>query len=134
MCGSAGIAALALTSRRADNGAIAPLFGSRPGRAVTASLAICELIATSSRPPRAGSPPDHSRLTLAATAAAGMAVRDGELPASAVAVAAVSALGSAALGIRLRALAARRFGSDLPGAFVEDALADTLAWLFIRRR
>ena len=25
----------------ADNGAIAPLFGSRPGRAVTASLAIC---------------------------------------------------------------------------------------------
>jgi uncharacterized membrane protein len=63
-----------------------------------------------------------------------MAVRDGELPASAVAVAAVSALGSAALGIRLRALAARRFGSDLPGAFVEDALAATLAWLFIRRR
>ena len=102
---------------------------------MTASLAICELIATSSRPPRAGSPlRDHPRFTLAATAAAGVAVRDGELPAPAVAVAAVSALGSAALGIRLRALAARRFGSDLPGAFVEDALADTLAWLGTRRR
>jgi uncharacterized membrane protein len=102
---------------------------------VTASLAICELIATSFRPARSRlAPPGPPRFTLAATAAAGMAVRDGELPASAVAVAAVSALGSAALGIRLRALAARRFGSDLPGAFVEDALADTLAWLGTRRR
>jgi hypothetical protein len=41
---------------------------------------------------------DRPRLTLAVTAAAGMAVRYGELPAAAVA--AVSALGSAALGIR----------------------------------
>jgi uncharacterized membrane protein len=35
---------------------------------------------------------------------------------------------------RIRALAARRFGSDLPGAFAEDALAATLAWLGARRR
>ena len=106
-----------------------------PGRAVTASLAICELIATSSRPPRAGSPPGTtpaSRLPRRPRPVWPCATAS--YPPSAVAVGAVSALGSAALGIRLRALAARRFGSDLPGAFVEDALADTLAWLFIRRR
>jgi uncharacterized membrane protein len=44
----------------------------------------------------------------------------------------VTALGSAALGTRLRALAARRLGSDLPGAFIEDAAAGTLAWLGAR--
>jgi uncharacterized membrane protein len=40
---------------------------------------------------------------------------------------------AAALGTRLRALAARRFGSDLPGAFAEDAVAGTLAWPGARR-
>jgi uncharacterized membrane protein len=131
---SAGITALALTSRGEDRGVIAARLGSRPGQAVTAGLAAVELTMDKlpSTPSRLAARGLIPRIALAATAAAGMAARDGERPAPAAAVAAVTALGSAALGTRLRALAARRIGSDLPGAFIEDAVAGTLAWLGAR--
>lgn len=133
---SAGITALALTSRRGDRGPVAPRAGSRPGRAVTVLLAAGELAADKlpSAPSRLAPPGSIPRTALAATAAAGMAARDGERPEPAAVVAAVTALGSAAAGLRLRALAARRLGSDLPGALAEDALAGLLAWLGARRR
>src|SRR5882724_7829117 len=115
---SAGITALALTSRREDRGVIAARLGSRPGQAVSAGLAAVELTMDKlpSTPSRLGARGLIPRIALAAISAAGIAARDGERPEPAAAVAAVAALGSAALGNRLRALAARRFGSDRPGA------------------
>jgi uncharacterized membrane protein len=132
---SAGITALALTSRSSDRGVIASRAGSRPGQIVTPLVAAGELTADKlpSTPSRLGARGLIPRIVLAAVAAAGMAMRDGVRPEPAAAVAAVTAFGSAALGVRLRALAARRLGSDLPGAFTEDALAGTLAWLGARR-
>ena len=132
---SAGITALALTSRPGDRGVIASRAGSRPGRVVAPSSPRANSPPTSCRPfRRLGAPGLVPRLALAAATAAGMAIRDGERPAAPAAVAAVTALGSAVLGVRFRAFAARRLGSDLPGAFTEDALAGTLAWLGARRR
>jgi uncharacterized membrane protein len=138
---SAGITALALTSRGEDRGVFLARLGSRPGQAVAAGLAAVELTMDKlpSTPSRLAARGLIPRIVLAATSAAGMAARDGERPepatatAAAAAVAAVTALGSAALGTRLRALAARRLGSDRPGAFIEDAVAGTLAWLGARR-
>jgi uncharacterized membrane protein len=133
---SAGITALALTSRPGDRGVIASRAGSRPGHIVTPLAAAGELTADKlpATPSRLGARGLIPRIALAAVAAAGMAMRDGKRPEPAAAVAAVTAASSAALGVRLRALAARRLGSDLPGAFTEDALAATLAWLGARRR
>jgi uncharacterized membrane protein len=133
---SAGITALALTSRQGDLGVIASRAGSRPGQVVAPLFAAGELTADKLPfvPSRLGAPGLIPRLVLAATAAAGMAMRDGERPAIPAAVAAGTALGSAVLGVRFRAFAARRLGSDLPGAFAEDALAGTLGWLGARRR
>jgi uncharacterized membrane protein len=133
---SAGITALALTSRPGDLGVIASRAGSRPGQVVAPLLAVGELTADKlpSTPSRLGARGLIPRIALAAIAAGGMASRGGERPEPAAALAAVTALGSAALGARLRALAARRLGSDLPGALIEDALAGTLAWLGTRRR
>jgi uncharacterized membrane protein len=137
---TAGITALALTSRPDDRGVIASRAGSRPGQVVAPLAAAGEITADKlpSTPSRLGARGLIPRIALAATAAAGMATRDSERPASATvvaaaALAAVTAFGSAALGVRFRALAARRLGSDLPGAFAEDALAGTLAWLGARR-
>ncbi|HEX5300831.1 MAG TPA: hypothetical protein VFW50_27955 [Streptosporangiaceae bacterium] len=132
---TAALTALALTSRRGDRGVIASRSGAQSGKALIACLAAGELAADKlpSVPSRLAAPGIVPRVTLAATAGAGMAARAGELPGPAAAVAAVTALGSAALGVRLRAAAARRLGSDLPGAFVEDALTGAMAWLGTRR-
>ena len=48
-------------------------------------------------------------------------------------VAAAVAVGAAVLGNRLRGVAAQRFGTDKPGAFLEDGLAALLGWLGARR-
>ncbi len=48
-------------------------------------------------------------------------------------VGAAVAVGAAVLGTRLRGVAAQRFGSDKPGAFLEDGLAAVLGWLGARR-
>jgi uncharacterized membrane protein len=69
---------------------------------------------------------------LGATSAAAAAARAGEdqdLPAL---LGAGAALVSAAVGIRLRAVARERLGSDLPGALAEDAVAALLGWLGAR--
>ena len=48
-------------------------------------------------------------------------------------VGATSAVGSAVLFSQLRGVAADRFGSDKPGAFIEDGLAALLGWFGARR-
>ena len=132
---TAGVAALALTSSSADGGAVLSRLASRPGTVAALGAAAGELVAdklpfTPSRLAASGMAP---RLTLAAAAATGVARRDGESPEPAAVVATAAAVVGAVLGTRLRAVAARRFGSDRPGALIEDGLTATLAWFGARR-
>jgi uncharacterized membrane protein len=56
----------------------------------------------------------------------------GTAAASASAVAVGTALAAAWLGSRWRRVAAPRFGRDWPGAVLEDAAAQSLAWTVVR--
>jgi uncharacterized membrane protein len=132
---TAGVGAVALTSMRGDRGAIASGLGSRPGTAVSGVLAAGELVADKLPfvPSRLAPPALAPRVLLGGSSAAAVARRDGHDPVLPALVAAASALGSALLAVRLRAAAAQRFGSDKPGAFLEDGLAAALGWLGARR-
>ncbi|WP_345378280.1 hypothetical protein [Pseudonocardia yuanmonensis] len=132
---SAGTAALALTSRPTDAGAAARI-GSRPGTTVAGLLAAGEAVVDKLPmvPSRLGAPGLVPRLALGSTSAATMARRDGEDPALPALVGMAGAAGAAVLGVRARAAAARRLGSDRPGAVAEDVLAAALAWFGARRR
>ncbi|WP_433282395.1 hypothetical protein ACQPZA_17675 [Pseudonocardia xinjiangensis] len=132
---TAGVTAIALTSGRDDPGAVAARLGSRAGTVISALAAAGELVADKlpATPSRLALPGLLPRAVLGATSAAAMARRnqyDTTLPAL---VGLASAGAAAALGVRLRAAAARRFGSDKPGAFAEDAIATLLGWLGARR-
>jgi uncharacterized membrane protein len=70
---------------------------------------------------------------LGGTAAVAQARRDGHEPVLPAVVGAVTAVGAAVLFSRLRGVAAQRFGSDTPGAFLEDGLAALLGWIGARR-
>ena len=59
--------------------------------------------------------------------------RDGHDPVLPAFVGAAAAIGAALLGARLRGVASQRFGSDKPGAFLEDGIAAALGWLGARR-
>lgn len=133
---TAGIAAVALTSSRNDRGVVASRLGSRTGTAVTALLAAGELVADKlpATPSRLSPPAVLPRAVLGAASAAAMAARDGHDAALPALVGLAGAAGASVVGMRLRATAARRFGSDLPGALVEDALTALLGWLGARRR
>ena len=132
---TAGVTALAFTSSPADDGPVLSRLGSRPGKVAVGAAAVGELVADQlpATPSRLAAPGLAPRLTLAAAAASGMARRDGERRAPAALVATAMALVGAVLGVRLRAAAAGRFGSDKPGAFAEDGLAAALAWVGTRR-
>jgi len=130
---SAGLTAVALTSARHDDG-VAGRLGSPLGKVVTVVLAVGEVVVDKrgSTPPRTDVQGVAPRVVLGATSAAVAAARAGEdqdLPAL---LGAGAALVSAAVGIRLRAVARSRFGSDLPGALAEDAVAALLGWLGAR--
>jgi uncharacterized membrane protein len=99
-------------------------------------LAAGELVADKlpTTPSRLAPPSLGGRLLFGGTSAAAVARRDGHDPVLPALVGAASALGMSVLGARLRGVAAQRFGSDKPGAFVEDGLAAALGWLGARRR
>jgi uncharacterized membrane protein len=131
---SAAITAVALTSARDDKG-LAGRLGTPLGKVTTLAMAVGESVLDKrqSTPPRTDVPGAAPRVALGATTAAAVAVRAGEdqdLPAL---LGAGAALAAAAAGIRLRAAARERFGSDLPGALAEDAVAAVLGWLGARR-
>jgi uncharacterized membrane protein len=132
---TAGIAAVALTSTRDDRGAVASRLGGRTGTAVTGLMAAGELVADKlpSTPSRLSPPALAPRAALGATSAAAMARRDGHDPALPGTVGLAGAVAASVAGVRLRAAAARRFGSDRPGALAEDTLAALLAYLGARR-
>jgi uncharacterized membrane protein len=130
-----GLAAVALTSRSDDTGPLASRLGSRPGSTVAALAAAGELVAdmlpgVPSRLAPLGLVP---RVAAGATSAAAVARRDGHDPTLPGLVGAAAAIGTAVLGVRLRAAAQRRFRSDRPGAVAEDVLAAVLGWLGARR-
>jgi uncharacterized membrane protein len=133
---SAGVTALALTSTPADSGAVVSRLGSRAGTVATGALAVGELLAdkSPSTPARTAAFGLVPRAALCISTAAVVARREGHDPTLAGLVGLGAALGTAALGVRARAAAARRLGSDLPGAVTEDVLAATLAWWATRRR
>ena len=84
-------------------------------------------------PSRLAPPALGGRVLLGGTAAAAEARRDGHDPVLPALVGAACAVGAALLGARLRGVAAQRFGSDKPGAFLEDGVAAVLGWLGARR-
>ncbi|WP_433559967.1 hypothetical protein ACQPWY_18335 [Pseudonocardia xinjiangensis] len=132
---TAGVTAIALTSGRDDPGAVAARLGSRSRHG--------DLRAGRRRRARgrqaAGHPEPARSAGTAAPGRAGCHLCGGDGPPQPVrhdtARAGRPGLrgAAAALGVRLRAAAARRFGSDKPGAFAEDAIATLLGWLGARR-
>lgn len=136
---TAGLTAVALTSsghdRRPGGGAVAARLGGRTGTVATALMSAGELVAdklpgTPSRLAPAGLAP---RVVLGACTAATVARRDGHDPVLPALVGLAGAAAASVAGVRLRAAASRRFGSDRPGAFAEDAVAALLGWLGARR-
>ena len=132
---TAGVTAVALVSRRGDRGPLASGLGSTAGTVASGAFAAGELVADKlpTTPSRLAPPALGGRLLLGGTAAAAVARRDGHDPVLPALVGTASALGASFLGARLRAVANRRFGSDRPGAVIEDGLAAALGWLGARR-
>lgn len=129
-----GLAALAWRARRDDPGLVKRLAG--PWTQTTLGLlAAAELGADKhpSVPPRTSTPGLAPRLALAATSAEAMTRRDQREGGPAVLVATGAAAAAAVAGTRMRAAAGRRWGSDLPGALLEDAATALLAWFGTRR-
>jgi len=131
---SAGLTALAWRARRDDPGLGGHLAGSR-SRAVHSLLALSEVAGDKhpAIPPRNSAQGLAPRIVLAGTSAQAMARRDQHEGGPAVVVATAAAVASALGGMRLRARAQQRWGSDLPGALVEDAVTALLAWFGTRR-
>jgi uncharacterized membrane protein len=112
---------------------------STPARVAACAAAAGELVVDKlpAAPPRSDPPALVARLLLAPVAAVAADRRDGAGPdrwTAVNALVATAAAGAAAVGgVRLRAALARRFGTDLPGALAEDALAVASAWVGSRR-
>jgi uncharacterized membrane protein len=130
-----GLAAVALTSRPDDTGPVASRLGGRPGSTLSGIAAAGELVADKlpNVPSRLAPLGLIPRVVAGATSAAAVARRDGHDPTLPGLVGAAAAIGAAVLGVRLRAAAQRRFGSDRPGAVAEDVLAAALGWLGAHR-
>lgn len=132
---TAGVTALALTSYRSDQGALARTLATPAGTVGSALLTVGELVADKLpvTPSRLGPPALLPRAVLAAASGAGMARRDGAAPGLPAVAGLLGAATSALAGHRLRGLLARKLGTDLPGAVIEDVLAGLLAWFGARR-
>jgi uncharacterized membrane protein len=125
-----GLTALALRARRTDARA-SSVFAS-PGRRAVPVLATLGEMAGDKSPavPDRTSPGGLApRIVLASAAADVAAHRDRYEGGPPALLAALAAVGAAVLGQRLRGVAQQRFGSDLPGALIEDGVAAGLAWV-----
>jgi uncharacterized membrane protein len=133
---TAAVAALALTSTRESPGAVASRLGGRAGTVLSSLAAAGELVADKlpATPSRLASGGLVPRAALGATSAAALARRDGDDPAVAGVIGLAAATAAAVLGVRWRAAAHRRFGTDRPGALMEDGAAALLAYAGTRKR
>jgi uncharacterized membrane protein len=127
-----GPTALALRARP-DDARVAGRVA--PWGPVAAVLALGELVAdkTPVVPPRSGIVGLAPRILLAGASGRVLAARDGRGAPTSGVVAALAAVGAALGGVRWRAAASRRCGSDLPGALAEDLAAAVCAWWATRR-
>jgi uncharacterized membrane protein len=126
---TAGLTALAWRARRDDSGLAGRLADPR-ARAVLSLATLGEGVADKSPaiPPRDSAQVLAPRVVLAGTGAQAVARRDGREGGPAVLAATAASVASALGGMRLRAKAQQRWGSDLPGALIEDAATALLAW------
>jgi uncharacterized membrane protein len=122
---SAGVAALSWT-----DGSGSGLLGSRAGRIATAMAAVTEAVIDTrpSTPSRLSPLVLVPRLVLGAVTAAVAARRTGAPTAPAALTGVFASAVWAVAAVPLRGAAARRLGSDLPGALAEDVLAALLGW------
>ncbi|GAY08019.1 hypothetical protein [Pseudonocardia sp. N23] len=131
-------AALVLSSMPTDRSPLHRL-ATTPARLAASAAVLGELTADKLpiAPPRTRPTGLIPRLLLAPAVAVAADHRDDAGPDAWTAVYALvagAAAAAAALGgVRMRAVLARRLGSDVPGALAEDALACTLAWVGSRR-
>jgi len=123
-----GLTALALRAR-ADDPAPTGWFVTPGRRALPVLATLGEMAGDKSPavPDRVGAGGLAPRIVLASTAADVAAHRDGHEGGPTALLAALAAVGASVLGYRLRGVAKQRFGSDLPGALIEDAVAVGLA-------
>jgi len=133
------IAALSLTAptatrSRGPAGRIDALLRSRIARGIVVTAAAAELIGDKlpQAPSRLSPPALGTRLVLGGLAGALIAARGGTDQRASAITAAVAAAVSSVVGSRARAALTRRLGSDLPGAFAEDAVALSLAAISAR--
>lgn len=126
---TAGLTAVAWRARRDDPGLGGRLADTR-ARAVLSLAVLGEGVADKSPavPPRDSAQVLAPRVVLAGTTAQAVARRDKREGGAAVVAATAGAVASALGGMRLRAKAQQRWGSDLPGALIEDAATALLAW------
>ncbi|WP_375503895.1 DUF4126 domain-containing protein [uncultured Jatrophihabitans sp.] len=128
----AGLAAISLTP--AGPGRIDRLLHRIGGRTGTVLQVVGESVADKLpvTPPRTAPPALYVRLGLGALTAAVLASRCGESLAPAALVGLLGCAASTYAGVPARGALAARFGSDLPGALSEDALALGLAFVAVR--
>ncbi|NMO88480.1 hypothetical protein [Actinomycetospora sp. TBRC 11914] len=127
-----GPTALALRARPDDPRAAGRVARWAPAVAVGA---LGEVVAdkTPVVPPRNGIVGLAPRILLGGASGRVLATRDGRAVPTSGVVAALAAVGAALGGVRWRAAASRRCGSDLPGALAEDLAAAACAWWATRR-
>lgn len=122
------LAACALTGPSADD-ALDRLLHTAWGRRLALTAAAGELVGDKlpQTPPRTDPPGLVARLLLSGLTARVLARRRGAAELTAVVIGVAAAAATTYLGPSARAAAAKRFGTDLPGALVEDAAALTAA-------
>lgn len=130
-----GLTAVALTSTARDPDPLVARLGGRGTSAVATLLALAEMAADQlpGMPSRLSPPVLLPRVLLGAASAAALARRAQERSVVPALVGAVGAVGGSVAGVRWRSFAHGRFGSDRPGALIEDAVAALLAWYAARR-
>lgn len=133
---TAGVTAVALTTAPEEVPGVGAHVTGRAGTVLAALAAVGELVGDKSAaaPPRTEAVGLVGRLASGAGSAALVAQREDADPLVCAAVGAVTAAGTAQLGVAWRSWAADRFGSDRPGSLVEDAVVGGLAWWGARRR
>ncbi|MEO9139562.1 MAG: hypothetical protein ABI345_10900 [Jatrophihabitans sp.] len=106
------------------------------GRRAAVAAAAGELVGDKlpRTPPRTDPPGLTARLVLSALTARTLARRGGDAEAPAVLIAVTASVVTTYFGPRVRSAAATRFGSDLPGAVVEDVAALSVAAASTRLR
>jgi uncharacterized membrane protein len=135
---TAGITAVTLTSRPGDPWP-ARYLGGTTAKVSAAFSALAEAVVDKlpGVPSRTAAPGLAPRVVFGATAGANAARRNGStdplVVGGAAALAGAASVAAAFAGTKARAIAAKRFGADLPGALAEDALVGMLAWWGSRR-